>query len=104
MGKMVFAAEFEELLEGNKELDSCINNSLVQILNPLDVLELFRAIPNEELPLLLINPDAAHPKDLILTRIPVPPLCIRPSVVSDLKSGTYVYHSSLNSLCNHLMG
>ncbi|CAG0896236.1 unnamed protein product, partial [Darwinula stevensoni] len=80
--------EFEELLEGNKELESCINNSLVQILNPLDVLELFRAIPDEELPLLLINHDAAHPKDLILTRIPVPPLCIRPSVVSDLKSGT----------------
>lgn len=25
-----------------------------------------------------------HPRDLLLTRIPVPPCCIRPSVVSEV--------------------
>lgn len=35
-----------------------------------------------------MNPQAGKPSDLILTRLLVPPLCIRPSVVSDLKSGT----------------
>lgn len=35
-----------------------------------------------------MNPNCALPKDLILTRVPVPPICIRPSVISDLKAGT----------------
>lgn len=35
-----------------------------------------------------MNPSFATPFKLILTRIPVPPVCIRPSVLSDLKSGT----------------
>lgn len=35
-----------------------------------------------------MNPNCAQPKDLILTRIPVPPICIRPGVESDLKAGT----------------
>lgn len=29
-----------------------------------------------------------HPADLLLTRIPVPPVCIRPSVVSKSRAGT----------------
>ncbi|XP_025765315.1 DNA-directed RNA polymerase III subunit RPC1 isoform X3 [Oreochromis niloticus] len=57
-------------------------------LNPLVVLNLFRRIPEEDIPLLLMNPEAGKPADLIITRLLVPPLCIRPSVVSDLKSGT----------------
>lgn len=32
--------------------------------------------------------DSKHPMDLLMTRVPVPPVCIRPSVVSELKSGT----------------
>lgn len=67
-----------------------ISSSLVvqENLNPLVALNLFRRIPNEDVPLLLMNPESGKPADLILTRLLVPPLCIRPSVVSDLKSGT----------------
>lgn len=61
---------------------------LQENLNPLVVLNLFKRIPAEDIPLLLMNPEAGKPSDLILTRLLVPPLCIRPSVVSDLKSGT----------------
>ena len=35
-----------------------------------------------------MDDESSKPSHMILTRIPVPPLCIRPSVVSDLKSGT----------------
>lgn len=35
-----------------------------------------------------MNPKCAVPADLILTRIPVPPVCIRPSTLSDIKAGT----------------
>jgi len=48
----------------------------------------------QDVPLLLMNSNVSHPRDLILTRILAPPLCIRPSVVSDLKSGTYVHGCS----------
>ncbi|KAG0713116.1 DNA-directed RNA polymerase III subunit RPC1 [Chionoecetes opilio] len=45
-------------------------------------------IPYADLPLLCMNEQFSHPKDLILTRLLVPPNCIRPSVISELKSGT----------------
>jgi DNA-directed RNA polymerase III subunit RPC1 len=35
----------------------------------------------------MTSPDS-NPKDLIVTRIFVPPVCIRPSVVSEVKAGT----------------
>lgn len=52
------------------------------------VQELFNRIPVGDVYLLLMDPKCAVPADLILTRIPVPPVCIRPTVVSDLKAGT----------------
>uniref|UniRef100_A0A2D4J2T7 DNA-directed RNA polymerase subunit n=2 Tax=Micrurus lemniscatus lemniscatus TaxID=129467 RepID=A0A2D4J2T7_MICLE len=52
------------------------------------VLNILKRIPAEDIPLLLMNPESGKPSDLILTRLLVPPLCIRPSVISDLKSGT----------------
>ena len=33
-------------------------------------------------------PEVGRPEDLIMTRIAVPPACIRPSVISDLQSGS----------------
>ena len=34
-----------------------------------------------------MDKSSSTPVDMIMTRVAVPPLCIRPSVVSDLKSG-----------------
>ncbi|KAK7791847.1 hypothetical protein R5R35_011050 [Gryllus longicercus] len=81
-------AEYSEAVEANNELSSVVTSGLLYILNPLEVLEILQKIPEEDIPFLLMNPDRGKPKDLILTRLPVPPLCIRPSVVSELKSGT----------------
>lgn len=52
-------------------------------------------IPESDIPLLMMNTECALPKDLILTRIPVPPICIRPSVVSDIKAGTTEDHLTM---------
>jgi DNA-directed RNA polymerase III subunit RPC1 len=57
-------------------------------LNPLKVLNLFKNIPDEDIPLVGMSSLNGRPEDLILTRILVPPLCIRPSVVSDTQAGT----------------
>uniref|UniRef100_A0A069DY71 DNA-directed RNA polymerase subunit n=1 Tax=Panstrongylus megistus TaxID=65343 RepID=A0A069DY71_9HEMI len=78
-------AELSKGTEYNKEL---INVKNGYILNPQEVLSLLEAIPTKDIPLLVMNSNLSRPSDLILTRIPVPPLCIRPSVISDIKSGT----------------
>lgn len=82
-----FLGSFEASKQNNKELEGLLTKTQ-EILSPLTVLKLFERIPEEDIPLLVMNPDVGKPKDLILTRIMCPPLCIRPSVVSDLKSGT----------------
>ena len=54
----------------------------------------------KQLDLVLSVQDSARPSHMVLTRIAVPPLCIRPSVVSDLKSGTNeVKENMVSSLC-----
>lgn len=79
---------YENAMEYNKEIESMLSTALVKILNPLEVLHLLERIPDEDIQFLVMNPEHGHPKDMILTRVPVPPVCIRPSVISDLKSGT----------------
>ena len=82
-------AEFDQAAESNKEMEALVPTSgLISVLNPLEVLEIFERIPAEDVPLLLMDAESARPAHMILTRLAVPPLCIRPSVVSDLKSGT----------------
>ncbi|XKL62278.1 hypothetical protein PGB90_002111 [Kerria lacca] len=81
-------AELNEVIQINKEMESYRKYHLVKFLNSQDVLELFEEIPLKEVPLLLMRPEISLPKDLILTRIKVPPICIRPSVVSEIKAGT----------------
>lgn len=54
-------------------------------LNPLRVLTLFSAITTEDCILLDV---ADRPEYLIMTHIPVPPVCIRPSVEMDSGAGS----------------
>lgn len=79
---------YENAIHFNKEVEPMVSSGLIKILNPLEVLHLLERIPDEDIQFLVMNPEHGHPKDMILTRVPVPPVCIRPSVVSDLKSGT----------------
>lgn len=81
-------AAFDSAVTHNRELDSLRSSGLVKVFSPLDVQRLLEGIPDEDVQFLLMNPEHGHPKDMILNRIAVPPPCIRPSVVSDLKPGT----------------
>ncbi|XP_059158515.1 DNA-directed RNA polymerase III subunit RPC1-like [Physella acuta] len=78
---------FDSAVKANSEISTLMNKNY-DVLNPIIVHELFKRIEDCDIPLLLMNPEVGRPEDLILTRIFVPPICIRPSVVSDLKSGT----------------
>lgn len=80
--------DYEEARSHNAEMDAVMGRITSEILNPLVVVDLLRRIPDEDVPLLLMDTRCGRPEDLVLTRIPVPPLCIRPSVVSELKAGT----------------
>ncbi|CAG9763359.1 unnamed protein product [Ceutorhynchus assimilis] len=80
--------EFHLAIEGNPEIQSALGNSVSHILTPIDVLKLFKRIPESDIPLLAMDAEKSQPKDLIFTRMLVPPVTIRPSVVSDIKAGT----------------
>ncbi|VEN45805.1 unnamed protein product, partial [Callosobruchus maculatus] len=80
--------EFGSAIKSYPDLQSALGANIPQILTPIDVLKLFERIPENDMILLAMDPKRSQPKDLILTRMLVPPVSIRPSVVSDLKVGT----------------
>lgn len=85
----MFLEKFTSAIEVNPEIQNALSaNAMLQILTPIDVLKIFERIPQQEIPLLAMDPRRSQPKDLIFTRMLVPPVSIRPSVVSDLKAGT----------------
>ncbi|KAG0021924.1 hypothetical protein BGZ81_008743 [Podila clonocystis] len=52
-------------------------------MNPLKVLNLFKAISDDDCELLGMNPDIGRPEMYLWQNISVPPVCIRPSVQQD---------------------
>ncbi|ERL89280.1 hypothetical protein D910_06653 [Dendroctonus ponderosae] len=80
--------EFKDAIKNNPDIKSALGNGIDRVLTPIDVLQLFMMIPTSDIVLLGMDPKKAHPKDLLLTRMLVPPVSIRPSVVSDVKAGT----------------
>ena len=61
-------------------LENLLENTKTCELSPLKVLELFEKIPEQDVYFLNMNPKFVKPKDLIVTQILVPPVCIRPTV------------------------
>lgn len=52
-------------------------------LNPLRVQKLFEQISDEDVELLGLDPMSGRPELLLWSSVPVPPICIRPSVAQD---------------------
>ncbi len=50
-------------------------------LTPLDVREWLEKIPDEDLPVLGIDPKACRPEWFVITVLPVPPVTVRPSII-----------------------
>lgn len=88
----IMSETLHELLEStakNRELNQIIGPAaLISEMNPLQVLDLFKRIPKSDIPLLGMTSENSNPANLIVTRVFVPPVCIRPSVMSEIKAGT----------------
>lgn len=77
-------AKFKEAMNANEELEPLLKH-VVDLLDPLRVLELFRRIPDADLLLLDLG---GRPENLLVTNVAVPPVCIRPSVEMDGGGGS----------------
>ena len=77
--------EISVALTTNTDLESQIPKYR-SVLSPLSILEIFEKIDEQSLKYLIMN--KMHPKYMILDRIFVPPICIRPSVASSFRAGT----------------
>ncbi len=82
----ILLENFSDIALHNEEIIEYLRKTKSELLDPIRVLHLFKQIPEKDLPLLLIR--SHRPEDLILTRIPVPPSCIRPSVINELDTGS----------------
>ncbi|EAU80581.1 DNA-directed RNA polymerase III largest subunit [Coprinopsis cinerea okayama7 len=74
---------FVAAVEAQKELGMYLNKAVVEDLNPLKVLDLFRRISDEDCELLGLRPEWGRPEQFIWQYLSVPPVCIRPSVAQD---------------------
>ncbi|XGW34847.1 hypothetical protein V3C99_018691 [Haemonchus contortus] len=80
---------FTTVTAANEDFSAVLVRSKFTLLNPLRVQKLFNNVSAEDIPILMVKSgERKHPNDLLLTRIPVPPVCVRPSVISEVKSGT----------------
>lgn len=57
-------------------------------LHPLRVLQILEKIPAEDVQLLDMDPEIGRPERMLIQYLPVPPLCIRPTVCSDPSAGS----------------
>ncbi|KAI7830730.1 hypothetical protein BC939DRAFT_392603 [Gamsiella multidivaricata] len=77
-----FKNTFNNALEAAPEMKAHISKAQ-EDMNPLRVLNLFKAISDEDCELLGMNPDLGRPEMYLWQNISVPPVCIRPSVQQD---------------------
>ena len=86
--------ELEELIEsmqGAMQINPEINHAMrvaVENLLPTRVLELFKAMTDDDCEVLWINPFIGRPENLVLEHLLVPPVPIRPSVAMDVGGGS----------------
>ena len=75
-----FLKTFETAMSRNKDLEHHVDKLEHEDLTPLKVHSLFKSIQDCDLELLYLS-DKSRPEWMLFTNVPVPPACIRPSVV-----------------------
>ncbi|CAD5229444.1 unnamed protein product [Bursaphelenchus okinawaensis] len=81
--------EFRMGTKESKELNSLVAMVKFTLVDPLRVYNIFKKVHVADIPFLMVQADAIqHPIDLLLTRMPVPPVCIRPSVITETRAGS----------------
>ncbi|PIO74401.1 RNA polymerase Rpb1, domain 2 [Teladorsagia circumcincta] len=82
-------SEYSAVMEANPSIRDFLHGTKFTLLNPLRVQKLFDNVRKEDIPILMLRSvEAKHPNDLLLTRIPVPPASVRPSVLSETGTGS----------------
>ena len=71
--------EFNYVCSINENIEQSLRG-VIEELDPLKVLNLFTRIRDEDVILFDMDINYCKPTDLLITHIPVPPSCIRPSV------------------------
>ena len=87
--KIISGEQVDLLGDDNPDAADALMNMKYELLDPETVLNLFKRISKEDYGFVMVRNDKfMNPSDLIVTRIAVPPSCIRPSVVTDFRSGS----------------
>ncbi|KAJ3108015.1 hypothetical protein HDU97_002595 [Phlyctochytrium planicorne] len=75
----VFRASFEAAIQVEPSIKAHISKAQ-EDLSPIVVLNLLKKVSNEDCELFGMDPDIGRPELFLWTALPVPPVCIRPSV------------------------
>ncbi|KAI0983108.1 hypothetical protein GJ496_005322 [Pomphorhynchus laevis] len=78
---------FDRLKSYHKDMEKLLEPGYI-VLNPLIVYQLFDEIKQEDVRFFLMNTKFSHPRDLLMKNVLAPPLCIRPTVISETRVGT----------------
>ncbi|CAJ0572581.1 unnamed protein product, partial [Mesorhabditis spiculigera] len=82
-------SEYQHSMDQNVELGKVLPKAKFAQLTPLHVQKIFSNIMPEDINIIMVRcGQEKSPLDMLLTRIPVPPVCIRPSVANEVKAGT----------------
>ena len=95
--KVAFDQSFNEAKKFLPELDKYSKRAMDD-LNPLKVLQLFRAISPTDCEILGFNPAEGRPEMFLWQYIPAPPICIRPSVAQESASNEDDITSKLSEI------
>ncbi|KAJ2264266.1 DNA-directed RNA polymerase III subunit C1 (rpo31), partial [Coemansia sp. RSA 376] len=78
-----FRGTLANAAEADPQLKLFVSRAHSEEMTPLRVYNLFKNISDEDCELMGLNPSCGRPELFLWTSIPVPPVCIRPSVAQD---------------------
>ncbi|KAJ2125786.1 DNA-directed RNA polymerase III subunit C1 (rpo31) [Coemansia sp. RSA 720] len=78
-----FRKSLSNAVEADPQLKPLVAKSQSEDMTPQRVYNLFKNISNEDCELMGLNPASGRPELFLWTCIPVPPVCIRPSIAQD---------------------
>ncbi|KAJ2401988.1 DNA-directed RNA polymerase III subunit C1 (rpo31) [Coemansia sp. RSA 2559] len=78
-----FRKTMDNAVQADPQLKPFISRPQSEEMTPLRVYNMFKNISDEDCELMGLNPKSGRPELFLWTSIPVPPVCIRPSVAQD---------------------
>ncbi|KAJ1722620.1 DNA-directed RNA polymerase III subunit C1 (rpo31), partial [Coemansia erecta] len=79
----IYRRTLANAVNADPQLGTFVSKSLSEEMTPLIVYQMFKNISDEDCELMGLNPKSGRPELFLWTSVPVPPVCIRPSVAQD---------------------